>query len=176
MKLIHPLGEEKPKNTFPQPGAREAVLEHAVLVGGRLGDDLQDVPVLDDLAVVVEPEDVDCAVVVIPGPVLEAMKYDDVAFADGSLELNALAGVFGRHAVEVVDERLPSVADTRVVLCVAGADVPLDRLSRTALVEHEVVEGLRVRLVLRRVVHTLSLASRRRITLSNRERVARPCP
>ena len=57
-----------------------------------------------------------------------------------------------------------------------SADVPLDRLSRMAVVEHEVVEGLRVRLVLRRVVHTLSLASWGRITLSNRERVARPCP
>ncbi len=56
------------------------------------------------------------------------------------LELDALAGVLARHPLEVLDEGVLPVADVRVVLDVPVPDVALDRFSRTALVEHQVVE------------------------------------
>ena len=52
------------------------LLEHPILVGGCLGDDLQDVPVLNDLAVLVEPEDVDPGVVMVTRPDLAAVQHD----------------------------------------------------------------------------------------------------
>ena len=64
--------------------------------------------------------------------------------------VDALARVLGGHALEIVDERLLTLGDHRVVLRVAVADVPLYRLSRTALVEHQLVEGNGVALVLHR--------------------------
>jgi hypothetical protein len=66
------------------------LLEHLIQVGGYLGHDLQDVPVLDDLTVLVESEDVDpCAVMV---------TWPDLA------------------ADDVVNEGLLAVADMRVLL------------------------------------------------------------
>ncbi len=46
---------------------------------------------LDDPALFIEAEDVDAGVVVVPGPVLEAVEDDQVPFRDGPLELDALA-------------------------------------------------------------------------------------
>ena len=70
-----------------------------------------------------------------------------IAFGDHPMELDELAGVLGGHPLEVLDEGLSPVADVRVVLPVLGADVPLDGLGRSALVEHQVVERDRVPLV-----------------------------
>jgi hypothetical protein len=62
---------------FVQRGPRSG-LEHFVVVA-RLGrDDLEDIPVLDDLVVLVEAEDVDAGVVVVAGPLLEAVQDDEV--------------------------------------------------------------------------------------------------
>ena len=66
--------------------------EHPVVVGRRLGDHLQDVPVLDDLPVRVEPEDVDARVVVGAWPGLMAVQDDVVAFREGPDEVDVLAG------------------------------------------------------------------------------------
>ena len=95
---------------------------------------------LDDFAVVVKPEDVYSGVVVIAGPLLIAMQNDVVALREHALELDALAGVFLRHAREVVDECLLSVANVRIVLDVLISHVLLDGLSRFALIEHQVIE------------------------------------
>ena len=54
-----------------------------------LRDDLQNVPVLDDFPVLVEPEDVHARVVVVTGPVLEAVQDDEVALRNGAFELDA---------------------------------------------------------------------------------------
>jgi hypothetical protein len=54
----------------------EAHLEHPVGVRRLDWDDLEYVPVLDDLAVVVEAEDVHSGVVVVAGPVLQAVQDD----------------------------------------------------------------------------------------------------
>jgi hypothetical protein len=84
-------------------------------------DDLKHVPVLDDLAVAVEAEDVDARVILVAGPVLVAVEDRKVALGYSALELDPLCGVLGGHALEVVDEGLLAVRDVRVVLDV---DVP----------------------------------------------------
>jgi hypothetical protein len=55
------------------------LLAHPILGGGCLGDDLQDVPVLNDVAVLVEPEDVDPGGVMVTRPDLVTVQHDVVA-------------------------------------------------------------------------------------------------
>ena len=66
--------------------------EHAVGVGGGVGDDLQHVPMLDDLAVVGQAEDVDAGVVRVAGPLLEAMQDDELPSASTRLNSTRLPG------------------------------------------------------------------------------------
>ena len=61
---------------------------------------------LDDPAVVGQAENVDAGVILVAGPVLEAMQDDVVSLGEDAFELDALAGVLARHAPEVVDEAL----------------------------------------------------------------------
>jgi len=95
----------------------------------------------------------------IAGPLLKAVEDDQVVIGDGSLELDALAGVFGSHPLEVLDEGLLAVGDVWVVLDVLISDVAVDRLAWTTLVEHQVVERHRCLLVLV-LRHHLSMAAR----------------
>src|SRR5688572_14462342 len=109
---------------------------------------------LDDLAVLVEAEDVDTGELLVARPRLVAVEGHEVAVGQRSLELHPLAGILERHPLEVRDERLLSVLDVRVVLDVVVADVALDRLCRAGPVEHEVVERLGVlRVLLQAIVH-----------------------
>src|SRR5512145_596913 len=121
--------------------------EQPVLVSRVLRDYLQHVPMLDDLPVFVEAEDVDPCIVLAAWPSLMAVQDDVLALSDGADELHVLAGILSRHALEVVDERLLAIADVRVVLDVRVARVHLEGLRGLALVEHEVVERLDVPLV-----------------------------
>ena len=50
------------------------------------------------------------------GPLLVAVQDDVVSLRDDPLELDLLARILVRHALEVVDERLLAVGDRRVVL------------------------------------------------------------
>ena len=77
---------------------------------------MQHVPVLYDLAVVVQPEDVDSGPGMIAGPFLPAVQHHVVAFGDQALELDALAGIVAGRLLEIVDEALFAVGDTRIVL------------------------------------------------------------
>jgi hypothetical protein len=119
--------------------------------------------VLDDLAVLIEAEDVDAGVFVVTGPDLVAMQNHIVVFGYHPLELDALAGIFVSHPDEVVDERLFAVGNLRVVLDVRCPGVPLDGFGGAILVEHEVVELDRVGLVALdpRVRHCAIMANRR---------------
>jgi hypothetical protein len=54
------------------------LLNIPILVAGCLGDDLQDVPVLNDFAVLVEPEHVDPGVVMLTRPDLVTVQHDVV--------------------------------------------------------------------------------------------------
>ena len=95
---------------------------------------------LDDLAVLIETEDVDPSPVSITGPFLMAMQHDEVALGDDTLEVDALPGELPRHSLEVLDERVLAVGYFRVVLNVLFARVLLDGLGRTTLIEHQIVE------------------------------------
>src|SRR3954471_24705172 len=91
-------------------------LEHGVGVLRGLRHALQHVPVLDDLAVRVEAEDVYTRPRAIAGTVLEAVQPHVVSFGDHPLELDALSRILGRHPSEVVNESLLPVANPRIVL------------------------------------------------------------
>ena len=71
---------------------------------------------LDDLAVCIEAEDVDACVVVIAGPVLEAVQHHQVTLGHAATELDTLAWVLLCHAVEVVDEGLLAITNAGIVL------------------------------------------------------------
>jgi hypothetical protein len=89
----------------------------------------------------------------ITGPFLATMKHDVVAFRDHTLENNALARILARRLFKVVDETLPTVRDTWIVPDVFVSCVAFDRLTRAALVEHEVIEGHYALLVAFQAVH-----------------------
>ena len=139
-------------------------LEHCVCMGGFTGHNLQDVPVLDDLATFIEAEDVNARpiLVCVCGPLLVAMQDNKVSFSDGSLEVHALSWVLQRHAFEVLDEGLLSVGNVWVVLGVRITCVALNCFGRVALVEHEFVERHRIPLV---AVEVLAHLQSSRLTL-----------
>ena len=95
---------------------------------------------LNDSAVLIEPEDVDSGPVAIAGPFLVAMQHHEVALSDDTLEMNTLAGVLPRHSLEVLDERIFAVGHFGVVLSVFLACVLFDGLGWTTLIEHQIVE------------------------------------
>jgi hypothetical protein len=74
--------------------------------------------VLDDLAVLVESENIDARIVVIAGSVLKTMEHHEVAFSYRSLELDTLAGILPGHSLKVFDKRLLAVADMGIVLSI----------------------------------------------------------
>ena len=69
------------------------------------------------------------------------MQHNEVTVGQYSPEFDAFTRVLAGHTFEVFDERILSVGDDRVVLRVAGADVPSNRFGRLALVEHQIVEA-----------------------------------
>ena len=61
--------------------------------------------------------------------------------------MHSFAGILALHSEEVVDERLLAITDGRIVLRIGISGELLDRFGRLTLIEHEVVEGLRIALV-----------------------------
>lgn len=94
--------------------------EHPVRIGRTGGQDLQHVPVLDELATAVEPEDVDPGIIVAARPVLEAVQDDEIALGDHPLDVHALAGIRSCHSLEIGDEALRTGRHVRVVLDIVG--------------------------------------------------------
>src|SRR5262249_45729916 len=134
---------------------RDRILEHRIRVRRRVRDALEHVPVLDDLAIIVEPEDIDAGPVAIARPLLVTVQHDELALGDRALELDALARVLTRHALEVIDEGLLTVRDAGIVLGIRRARKADYRFGRIALVEHQIVERDHGRLVMFEVVgHT----------------------
>jgi hypothetical protein len=95
-------------------------------MGRVLRNDLQHIPVLDDLSFVIETKDIDTRpdLVLVRRPKLTTVKDDEVAFGNGTYDLNGLSGVLAGHAFEVLDERLYAVRNLRIVLRVRVADKP----------------------------------------------------
>src|SRR5260221_14130955 len=106
----------RPFKTFPR-------LKHSIAIGGRGRNDLEHVPMLDDLARLGQAEDVDPGIILVPRPMLEAVKDHVIALGQDAPELDALAGIFARHAFEIVDEGLLAVAHAGVVLDVVVAGI-----------------------------------------------------
>ena len=112
----------------------------------------------DDLAVVVQAEDVHSSPIGAAWPPLITVQDRMISFGNHALKLDVLAGVLTRHAFKVFNEGLFSVSDHRVVLDVLVTDVALDCLGRLALIEHQIVKRPHCVLVLLsslRVIHGL---------------------
>lgn len=94
----------------------------------------------DNPAGFIEPEDVDSGPGVIARPILAAMEDDTVTLRQHAKELDALAEILARRVLDIVDEALLAVGDAGTALDVGCPGVPLDRLTRAAPIEHQVVE------------------------------------
>ena len=112
---------------------------------------------LDNLAVVIEAEYVDAGVVLISRPLLMAMQHHVITFRHRANEMGNLARVRVAHPLEILNEGLLAVGNMRVVLDVLVTDVSFYGLTRLALIEHQVVEGLRISFVLLGIAHCLSI-------------------
>jgi hypothetical protein len=95
---------------------------------------------LDDLADVVEPEDINSSPIAVAWPLLMAMQDNVVILGNRPLEVDAFSRVFLGHPRKVLDERLFAVGDVWIMLNVHIADVPLDRFGRLTSVEHQIIE------------------------------------
>src|SRR6185295_4673054 len=104
---------------------------------------------LDHLAVGIEAEDVDACPIAIfeTRPLLMTVHDDKVALGQDPLEVNALAGKLRRHALEIRDERLFSVANRGVVLGVRRAGISFHGRRGLVLVEHQVIKSLDIAFV-----------------------------
>ena len=114
--------------------------EHRVLICRDGRHLLQNVPVLDDPAIVIEPEDIDASPLAVAWPVLIAVQHNECAVREHPSKLDALAGIFLGHPGEVVNEGILAISHHRVVLRVGGTDESLDCLRWLGPVEHQVVE------------------------------------
>jgi hypothetical protein len=99
-------------------------------------------------AVLVEPKDVDPGVLMITRPDSVAVQHDVVALGQHPrLNSTRFPGYSASIPLEVVDEGLLPITNVRVVLPLGLPGVLRNRLGRSRLVEHEVVEGLHVLLI-----------------------------
>lgn len=111
------LGLGRPMVEFAvcRPGRLRS--KQAVRIGRVLGDDLQHVPMFNDPSLIVEP-DVNSRLIMISGPVLEAMKNDIVLLCRSDKAIDGLGGsarvehqfVEGDHirlvALQIMHDRL----------------------------------------------------------------------
>src|SRR6185503_1652258 len=93
------------RNRSVVPARRRSFSKHRVLVFRPCWNPLKHVPVLDDLSLLVESEDVDPRPVAIARPVLVAVQHHVVALTDHAFELNPLARVLECHPFEILHER-----------------------------------------------------------------------
>src|SRR5713226_392231 len=87
--------------------------KHRVGVRRSLRNTLEDIPVLHDLPVRVEPKNVDTGPRTVAGPFLETMQHDEIALGDSALDVHPLAGILPRHSHEIVSKRLLAIPDGR---------------------------------------------------------------
>lgn len=120
------------------------VLEHCVRVCHLVWDDLKNIPMFHNFAIVIEAKNVYPGLVVAPWPLLMAVEYNEIAFRNCSLEVDLFAWVFRVHTLEILDERLFTVSHFGVVLDVHIADVFFNGFTRLTLIEHQIIECPRV--------------------------------
>ena len=61
---------------------------------------MKDLPLFNDSAACVEPEDVDAGIVVVPRPGLAAVQHDVIILGDCTDKLDALARMLDGHSLE----------------------------------------------------------------------------
>jgi hypothetical protein len=125
-----------PVSTFP-----DRALEHTVRITAPLRHSLHDIPMLDDLAIIIEPENVDGGEILHTGPFLQAVQDYVVAFGKGAFYGDTLAGVLPRHALKEVDKAQFAGLDVGIVLNEFVADILFDGVAYLVLIENQIVEG-----------------------------------
>src|SRR5262249_16608098 len=114
------------------------VLEHRICVGRFLRHRLQRVPMLDNLAIVIEPEYVDAGPVTCTRPRLLSMQDHVVSFGNGTSEVDMLAWVPILYVGEIVDEALFAIGYRRVMLDVDTSRIFFDGFGWFVLIKHQV--------------------------------------
>ena len=113
---------------------------------------------LNDLTIFIKPEDINPGIFLISGPYLMAVEDDMVALCKCTIECNFLAGMLGSHALKILDERRLAVCYLGIVLDVFCASIALYRLTRLALIKHQVIEGFGGCFILFQVLHRATLS------------------
>src|SRR3954469_6766001 len=95
-----------------------ASLEHRVAVRRLSWHDLQYIPVLNDLAVSVDTEDVDPGPILIfvGGPLLMAGQHYEFSPGYNPCEVPPFARICTSHLLEVINERLLAIGNMGIVL------------------------------------------------------------
>jgi len=115
-------------------------LEHRVAVLGSLGNGLDAIPVLYDLAVVIEPEDIDARPIAFPRPFRMHVHNHVIALSDHTHEMCTLPGIDFFHPFKMLNDRLRSICYALIVLNVHISGVLLERFGGLTLVEHEIIK------------------------------------
>jgi hypothetical protein len=123
------------------PEVMNPTLEHPIGVRGCPRNFLQHIPMLHDLAVLVQAENINPRPVRASRPSLITMQLRVVAFCNHGLEFDALPRIIPRHHSELIDERLLSIRSHRIVLQADASRILLDCLGWLVLVEHQIVES-----------------------------------
>jgi len=104
--------------------------------------------VLDNFSGVIEAKNIYPSIVTVTRPLLMAVEYNEITFRNCPLEVDLFPWVFRVHTLEILDECVLSVTDFRIVLNVDIANVFFDGFAGPALIEHQVIECLRIPFVL----------------------------
>ena len=113
-------------------------------MGHIVRDDLQHIPVLYDLAVVIEAKDIYAGPIVLSGNLLMAVEDNVVTIGKCPLEVDLLPWVFGVEFLEMLDERVLSAPHRGIVLDIDVAGVFLHRFTRLTVIKHQAIHRLRV--------------------------------
>src|SRR5215208_4571882 len=127
--------------------------EHGVIVRRALRYGLQDIPVLDDLAVLQAEEVRRGGAAVFGRSFYQAVRHNHVALGDGTPDVEAQLGELLYEALHELDERLEAVWCLGVVLDVVRSAVLFHRLGRLPVVERQIVVGEHRLLVLLGIGH-----------------------
>jgi hypothetical protein len=138
---------------------RIGLSEHGVIVRRGLRYGLQDVPVLDNLAVLQAEEVRRRGAAVFGRGLQQAVRHNHVALGDSALDVEAHLRELLREAQDELDERLEAVGRLGVVLYVMRSAILLRRLGGLPIVERHVVVGEHRLLVLLGVDYEFSLVA-----------------
>ena len=131
-----------------------SALEHSIPIVRHTWNDLQDMPVLNDLNVFIEPEDINPGILLTLWTHFMVVENNVTALCKGTLERILLSRMLFSHVLKIFDERLFTVCHVGIVLDVICADIALGRLTRLTLIKHQIIEYFGGCFVLFQVLHT----------------------